>query len=359
MTAVQIKAPALTLRAGARALERLRREGLRPEDVHLIPGAAGGPKALGILGLDVAIFGTWLPRVPQVRTLIGASIGSWRFASLSMSDPVAGIRRLGELYTAQRFPKGIDHAEVTRRCRVMLDELLQGEDAQILSHPHYRLGILINRSRGLLTRDSRGGLGAGLVGVIAANMIHRRLLGGFLERAIVAPQDHRLPLASLNDFTTHRVSLTTENLRQSLLASASIPMVMSGVTGIPGAPAGVYRDGGLLDYHLDLPYQADGIILYPHFTDHVVPGWFDKPLRWRRGDPTRLADVLLVSPSPEYLQRLPHQKLPDRKDFTRYLDDDAGREAYWRKAMAESERLGDEFLELADNGRLLDRIQPL
>ena len=69
--------------------------------------------------------------------------------------------------------------------------------------------------------------------------------------------------------------------------------------------------------------------------------------------------MLLLAPSREYLARLPHAKLPDRKDFTRYLGDDAGRERYWRKAMSESQRLGDEFLELVDGGRLAERLQPL
>jgi len=134
---------------------------------------------------------------------------------------------------------------------------------------------------------------------------------------------------------------------------------MSGVRNIPGAPEGVYRDGGLLDYHLDLPYQQPGIILYPHFTDRVVPGWFDKTLPWRRGDASRLQDVVLVSPSPDYLATLPDRKLPDRKDFEKYVGDDAGRERAWRRAISESDRLGDEFLELVESGRLLDRIQPL
>jgi len=69
--------------------------------------------------------------------------------------------------------------------------------------------------------------------------------------------------------------------------------------------------------------------------------------------------VLLLAPSREYLARLPHGKLPDRSDFKRYLGDDAGRERYWRQAMAESVRLGDEFLELVDSGRLGERLLPL
>ena len=101
------------------------------------------------------------------------------------------------------------------------------------------------------------------------------------------------------------------------------------------------------------------MVLYPHFTDRIVPGWFDKTLPWRRGDATRLQDVLLVAPSADYLERLPDGKLPDRKDFETYAGNDGSRERSWRKAIAESERLGDEFLELLETGRMVDVLQPL
>jgi hypothetical protein len=141
-----------------------------------------------------------------------------------------------------------------------------------------------------------------------------------------------------------------------LLASGSIPMVMQGVRDLPGAGAGTYRDGGLLDYHLDLPYHGDDIVLYPHFTDRVIPGWFDKSLPWRHSSPQGLRDVLLVAPSRDYLARLPYGKLPDRSDFKRFMGDDTRRNQYWQTAMNESQRLGDEFLELADSGRLGERL---
>lgn len=360
MSAVQIKFPALTLRAGQRAAARIRERGLTPADVGILPGAAGGPKALGIQGLDLALFGDWLPRAPRERSLIGASIGSWRFASACLAaDAAAGIRRLGELYTAQRFAKGVTMAEVSRSCVRMLDELLDGRDADILANPHYRLNVVVVKSHGLLAHDRRGTLGLGLSSVIGNNLLGRPRLARHFERIIL--HDERLPppLAPLNDFPSRFLALDTGNLRHALLASGSIPMVMEGVRDIPGVGPGTYRDGGLLDYHLDLPYRGDDIVLYPHFTDRVIPGWFDKGLPWRRGCTTRLQDVLLISPSREYLARLPHGKLPDRKDFTRYLGDDAGRERYWRKAMDESQRLGDEFLELVESGRLGERLLPL
>ncbi|MNJ72667.1 hypothetical protein D3C77_693560 [compost metagenome] len=69
--------------------------------------------------------------------------------------------------------------------------------------------------------------------------------------------------------------------------------------------------------------------------------------------------MVLLSPSAEYLDGLPHGKLPDRTDFKRYLGHDEGRARYWRQAMAESQRLGDEFLELVENGKLSERLKPL
>lgn len=350
---------ALTLRAGHGALQRIRDNGLQPSDVHLIPGAAGGPKALGIQGLDLALFGEWLPRAPQPRSLIGASIGSWRFASACLPDPVEGLRRLGELYTTQRFPKGISVAEISRRCGIMLDDLLEGRFDDMLANPNYHLNVMVVRSLGLLQHDVPARLGLGLGGVVGANLFGRRHLRRYFERVILHDPRQQPQLGELQDFPSSHVPLSPDNIRPSLLASGSIPMVMEAVRDIPGTPAGAYRDGGLLDYHLDLPYEAPGVVLYPHFVDRVVPGWFDKTLPWRKGCPQQLKDVLLVAPSREYLAALPYGKLPDRKDFTRFLNDDEGRERYWRRAMDESRRLGDEFIELVDTGRLAERLQPL
>ena len=48
-------APALNIRAGHQARELILKEGLQPEQVDIVPGAAGGPKGIGIQGLDQAI----------------------------------------------------------------------------------------------------------------------------------------------------------------------------------------------------------------------------------------------------------------------------------------------------------------
>lgn len=359
MTAIQIKYPALTLKAGKRALARIRQRGLQAADVGVLPGAAGGPKALGIQGLDLALFGDWLPAAPRERALIGASIGSWRFASACLPEPAQAIRRLGELYTAQDFAKGVTQAEVSLSCQRMLDELLEGRDAAILDNPLYRLNIVVVKSHGLLAEDHRGRLGIGLSSVIADNLIGRGRLSRHFERVILHDARSAPPLQALTDFPSRYLPLASNNLRHALLASGSIPMVMEGVRDIPGAGAGTYRDGGLLDYHLDLPYSGEDIVLYPHFTDKVIPGWFDKALPWRRGNAGRLQDVLLLAPSAQYLAQLPYGKLPDRSDFKRFIGDASTRQRYWHTAMSESRRLGDAFLEMVERGTLADHLQPL
>ncbi len=110
---LQKRAPALTIRAGHLARELILQQGLQPEQVDIVPGAAGGPKGIGIQGLDQAIFGEFFPRAPQRRTLVGSSIGSWRFASMAAHGAQQGTERLGELYTNLYFHKKMTRQDVS------------------------------------------------------------------------------------------------------------------------------------------------------------------------------------------------------------------------------------------------------
>jgi len=350
----------LTIRAGPRAAEKIRAHGLDPAMVEIVPGAAGGPKGLGIAGLDRAIFGEWLPSRPRVRHLIGASIGAWRFAAACCKDPARALEEFARLYTEQTYPPRPSRRFVSQAARDMLGTLFNGREDEVLSSPWHRLHILTVRGRWPLTRDSglHTSLGFGLCAM--ANVIGRRHLARFIDRTVFLDARDRPPFMPVGDllataaapplrfdaFHTHTVTLDAGNLGDALLASASIPMILEGVANIARAPAGIYWDGGIIDYHLHLPYHhAEGIVLYPHFTDRIIPGWLDKGMPWRRARGEWLDNVVVVAPSTEYVSRLPNAKLPDRKDFARYAGDDAGRMAAWRKSIAESERLAEAFME--------------
>ena len=350
----------LTIRAGPRAAEKIRAHGLDPAMVEIIPGAAGGPKGLGIAGLDRAIFGEWLPSRPRVRHLIGASIGAWRFAAACLPDPMKALSEFARLYTEQSYPPRPSRRHVSQSAREMLATLFAGREDEILASPWHRLHILAVRGRWPLTRDSslHTSLGFGLAAV--ANAIGRRHLARFIDRTVFLDARDRPPFMAVGDlsapasapplrfdaFHTHTVTLDRENLADALLASASIPMILEGVPNIARAPAGVYWDGGIIDYHLHLPYhRAEGLVLYPHFTDRIIPGWLDKGMPWRRARGEWLDNVVVVAPSTEYVASLPNAKLPDRKDFARYAGNDKARMAAWRTSVAESDRLADAFLD--------------
>jgi hypothetical protein len=190
----------------------------------------------------------------------------------------------------------------------------------------------------------------------AGNLVSRRTLALQMRRVVFHTAGDDTPFRGLSDLPTVHVPLTRENLRPALLASGSIPLVLAGVP-IPGA-TGMHRDGGVIDYHLDLDYgPGEGIVLYPHFYPHLVPGWFDKGLRWRRARGPNLRRMLILAPTPEFVARLPNAKIPDRKDFYRMRDGD--RIAAWRKVVAAGAELAEELRELLAKGRMAELMQPL
>jgi hypothetical protein len=246
----------------------------------------------------------------------------------------------------------------------MLANFIGGHEAELCNHPYYRLQLLAVRGRKLLAAPrGRFGTGTGFAFAGLANLASRTRLAGHLERVLIGdPRDPGDWLRqSFDAFDTRFVALTPDNVGPALLASGTLPLVMEPAHGIPHAPAGPYWDGGLIDYHLALPYSriADqpggGLVLYPHFTDHIIPGWLDKSLPWRRAgrsNPDRqqrdwLDNVILVSPSRSFVHSLPRRKLPDRKDFPHHGLDHDTRIRHWQQAIAEGERLRDALAEFA------------
>lgn len=349
---------ALTLRAGPQALRLLRERGLRSDDIDVIPGASGGAKWLALGGLDRYLFGALL-QAPRTRPLhlIGSSIGSWRMACLAQRDPVAALGRGHQGYIhGQDYNPRPSIAEVTDKLSGVLDGMLGTTGvAEILAHATFRVHVITAGATGLAASDKKLALGAALAVAAASNVIARRTLAGHFRRWIFHSAGDVTPFAHLHDLPTTHASLTSANLRDALLASGSIPLLLEGVR-IEGTP-GVHWDGGVLDYHLDLDLgPGDGLVLYPHFYDYVVPGWFDKSLPWRRAGGANFQRTLLIAPSPGFVATLPGGKIPDRRDFYRMTHAERARQ--WQQTLTMSERLGDELHELVATGRIADAVRP-
>ena len=357
---------ALRIYAGPKARQHIEREGLKPQDVRVVPAAAGGPKGLVLGPLDRFIFGDWLSASSQRVDLVGASIGAWRMATACLRDPHAAFEQFERDYIAQEFDfepgrKLPSAAHLSERFGQSLQAFYGGRVHEVLAHPRYRLHIVTSRGRHMLGREHRVGTPLGYLGAFLTNSVHRRAMGAWLERVVFSAPGEGAPMSlpfTTADYRTRQVALSQANFNAALQASCSIPFLLKAIHNIPGAPAGAYWDGGITDYHLHLNYNAglsDGIVLYPHFQKAVVPGWLDKSLKWRHGATHFLDNTVVLAPDPQWVRQLPGGKLPDRADFAHYRADLQGRMKAWNAAVSASRRLADEFdgwLARPDMGRV-------
>ncbi|MEM9603622.1 MAG: patatin-like phospholipase family protein [Pseudomonadota bacterium] len=354
----------LVLHAGTAAREYIRQHGLQPAHVRAVVGASGAAKWLGICGLDQAVFGDWLPRDgAQPIDLLGTSIGTFKLAAACQDDPRQSLATLAEAYIAQRYHGVPTPESISRETARIVSVALPDGGSSILSHPRYRFHVGTARCHGGLADPRPGGQKRAIVAGFFANLRGRARLHHWAERVVFSDPRSAWPLAPVDGVPSQQVALCNENLGDAVVASGALPVYMQGVHDIRGAPTGVYRDGGLLDYHpvpdwLFAANAREGVVLYPHFFAHVSPGWFDKALRWRRARAQDLRNVLLISPSAAHVERLPGGRLPDRRDFSRCAD--ADRQARWRAALAESQALGEAFLALVDKPeRLVAQVLPI
>jgi hypothetical protein len=359
---------ALRIYAGPVARRHLREHGFRAEDVAIVAGAAAGPKGLVLTPLDRYLFGTWFAGAGRPVHLLGASIGAWRFAHACLRDPAQALARLAHDYTNESYAEPGGRWPTSSHISAVMDRRLSahfaGREHEVLSNPRLRLHVFTSRGcHPLLHRQGRVRTWAGYAGALAANLLSRRAMQGWLERVVFSDPRDPLPLALL-DYRTVQVPLTAANLRSAVQASCSIPFWLDAVHDVPGGPAGAYWDGGITDYHLHLDYASmpgtpgPPLVLFPHLQRTVVPGWLDKWLKHRHGATPRLANVVLLVPDDDWARTLPGGKVPDRSDFKRYAGREAERVDVWTRAVREAQRFADEFAELATRGATVD-AEPL
>jgi len=345
--------------AGPGARRIVASDGFDPGRIGAIAGASGGAKWLVLSRLDRVIAEKILPALTGPVHLVGSSIGSWRFACYAQTDAVGAIDRFEEAYIEQRYSDKPDRDEISRRSAEVLAEVLgPGGASEILSHPVLRAHVITVRSRQLARSERPAVLGASLVLAATANIFSRRSLGFFFVRSIFSDPRDRPPFHKVGGFPLEHNDLTVANLAETVRASGSIPLVLSGVRDIPGAPRGIYRDGGIIDYHLDLPTSPDNrLTLFPHFFEYLKPGWFDKKLDWRSNQAKNIDRTIVICPSREFVAGLPNAKVPDRTDFRTMTP--ALRRKVWRSVIAECERLSDDLREVLEMERMPSRLEPL
>jgi hypothetical protein len=350
---------ALRFLAGRTALDEIRRHGFDPAQIKVVAGASGGPKWLALSRLDQVLFPTLFDGRSKPVYLIGSSVGSWRHAVIARTDTARSVARFEEIYLNYRWQEAETADEVSDASRLLLREVMGATGFQeILSHPVYRTSIMTVRCKGLAASEARLPLALGMLAAAGLNLVSRRTLGLSFQRGLFSDPRDAPPFLGMDEFPIHRLKLDAGNIEDVLMASGSIPVFMAGIRDIEGAPGGMYRDGGTIDYHWDVELSGgEGLVLFPHFFHRLAPGWFDKKMDWRRPRAASTDRMLVLAPSPEFAAALPGGKIPDRNDFRTYDGDT--RIALWRGVLAETQRLADEFQEAYEKERIPALLEPL
>lgn len=350
----------ISIRAGSKAIDIIRDEGLDMSRVKVLAGASGSAKFLVLTGIDRVLISLLRERTDPLY-LIGTSIGAFRMAAFCQKDPLKAIGILEREYIAQQYENRPTKADIAWETHRILDAYIDNQEIEsMLNHPFMRISFLSNKCKGVLKSDHLGLQMLGLGLAAGVNLLSRNRLGAFFERALFHGPGQKPPFAGMNQFPMTRYELTASNFKTALISSGSIPIVMEGVSTIDGAP-GLFRDGGILDYHLDIPFLPDNeaeLVLYPHFYETITPGWFDKRLN-RKPSRKNMENVVLVAPSHQFVKRLPFQKIPDRKDFNRFKGKDTERMMYWKNVVEKNKQLGDEFYQAVLSGKIRQIVKPL
>ena len=345
--------------AGKNAEQIIKDEGLQQERVRIIPCAAGGPKFLSISSIDKALFGEFFKDRKKPLSVIGVSIGAWRMAANAQKDPVRAMSYFEHEYIRQHHKLKPKPRDITNVSFELLHKYVDKAAIHyILKHPFIRMHIITDRSSKMVSSDNKCLLGIGIGTAMAMNAISSKSINLFFKRTILGDKRDKLQLFHSKKFNHEFISLTEKNFYSAILASGSIPLWMTGVKDIEHAPAGTYRDGGMTSYHLDFPYSVKKteLVLYPHFSQTIKAHWFDKNLPYRKHHKEYMDNTLLITPSPEFIAKLPNSKIPDRNDFITYNEDYLERIKVWEKALEQCSVLGDELLEDIASGKIKEKI---
>lgn len=358
MTGTPLTRP-LNIYAGPTALKRLRQDGFHPALFDYFLGASGGPKWFVLAGLDRVLFPEFFHDTDRQVNIVGSSAGAFRAACMTQSNPLKAINRLAESYSQTVYSDKPTSGEITGKAVELLHYMLDAQGAeQILSNSRFKAHLITARCHGIVGRPGKWSQLSGLALSAAGNMLNRRNLQRRFTRVIFSTPNSHLDIVDPYSLKTEQATLSQDNIADVLLASGSIPLVLDGVSDIEGAAPGVYRDGGIVDYHFDLAFEnQQGLTLYPHFYPRPVTGWFDKKLKNRHVHARSYDNVVMLVPSSEFVETLPYKKIPDRTDFEVMTPDI--RLPYWKTVLNETDRLGEYFMNKVTDGTIMDEIQPL
>lgn len=352
----------IRIKAGKKIYQIIKDGGFHFDSVSTYFGPAVGPRWLIASGFDLTLLKEGLLGCQKPAQLVGSSAGAFRFAAWIQPEAIQSYQKLMDAYINIEYTKRDTPASSLQKTTHIINAYLEDDALSFaLANKKYRLVIITARARGLVASENYWLQKAGLLTCLIFNYFSRNNIHKFAERIVFYNASKPPAFCLQQSFRGDYVQLNEVNFKYAVLASGAIPLVINGVRDIYGAPRGVYRDGGLIDYHLTHQYAAreDEIVLFFHHQERIIPGWLDKQIKSRDPEPHALDNVLMVFPSQRFVESLPGGKVPDRTDLVTLIHDQATRIKNWHRAVELSAPLGEDFLELVESGKIRDVVEQL
>ncbi len=346
----------LCIKAGRKAYDIIMNGGFDFDSIAAYVAPAGGPRWLAASGFDLALLESGVLGRKKPVLLSGTSSGAWRFAAWPQPEPVRSYRTFMELYLKNSsYKRGDTPLFLLESMSEIVDAYIEQDAIPFaLTNKKYRLAVTTARAKNLAASETKWIQQMGIGAAWLLNAMNPDYIQWLFERVVFyyGPLPPRFCLQP--GFKGRAIPLNVTNFKAAILASGAIPLVIAGLKDIYGAPVGIYRDGGLFDYHLNHEYtgREGEITLFFNHQERVVPGWLDKRLKLRRPPEPILENVLMVYPSESFAGRLPGGRVPDREDFLLFIDDPATRVTNWRRAVELCAPLGEQFLEVMESGKI-------
>jgi hypothetical protein len=350
----------IRIKAGKKIYEIIKDGGFSFDSVSTYFGPAVGPRWLIASGFDLTLLkGGFLGRSKPVQ-LAGSSAGAFRFAAWLQPEAIESYQKLLDTYINVKYTQEDTPATVLGKITDIINAYLEDDALPFaLTNKQYRLIVITARARGLAAFENHWIQKAGLLSCYIFNYFSRNNIYKFAERVVFYNASKPPAFCLRSQFRGKYVQMNEVNFKYAVLASGAIPLVIDGVRDIYGAPRGIYRDGGLIDYHLTHQFaeRENDIVLFFHHQEKIIPGWLDKKITKRLPEAHTLNNVLMIFPSQSFIESLPGGKVPDRTDFVTFIDDHETRIKNWCKAVELSAPLGEDFLELVASGKIREIVE--
>lgn len=298
---------------------------------------ASGPRCFVTMGFDqqfAKLFASG--SVKDTKWLVGASMGAVRISALigtiiSGKDLTSEVK---EHFTQMYYKVGDTPASLSRMMSGLFEKCAPKDLVNdIVHHPQLHLAVMVTAIAPSYRKYPDWKLKVLFGAHFLVNIITQRLLGTLYNRLCF--YSGPTPPPFMTDCPDIQfIPLTTENFFDVMRATTCIPCVSERCTYIEGAGEGLYMDGGISDFMLnvcirDPTYSA---LLLNDLSEKVKQSFFDRYLPYRNTPNAFFENCSIIWPSYVFINSMVPKALPCSLDWFvgRYIKNPEERMYFWR-----------------------------